>query len=131
MATQTNAGKAAGQAAALSADRKIRKPNPLKRWPGMPPFMTERRYFVLVNLPLKAGTVVNGQPVPEGTVLKSWQLHVCRSRGQVKKALRRIRQRYPTAYAVQGRTDKDTVSDRIPYSLVLPDSGTTMKGGAA
>lgn len=129
MAIHTKTGMA-GQAAALPTGRKIRKPNPLQRCPGMSPGMTERRYFVVIDRPLKAGTIVCGQPVPDGAVLKHCQLYVCRSRGQVKKALRRIRRRHPAAYAVQCRTDKEYVADWIPYGLVLPGSGTAPKGGA-
>jgi hypothetical protein len=107
----------------MNTPHQTRQPNPLNRWPGMPPILTERRFFVVVDRPLTAGALVNSRPLPAGAVLKGWQLHVCRSRGQVKKALRRIRQRHPSAYAVQGRYDKDTVTDNIPATLVLPICG--------
>ena len=121
---------AAGQAAALPADHKGCRPNTHGPILGCPPCLTERRFYVVIDIPLMAGTIVNGRPVPAGAFLKAHPLQVLHSHGQLKKALKRIRRNRPAAYGLEMRSDKDA-GPGTPRRLVLPGSGVAMKGGAA
>lgn len=104
---------AAGQAAALPAT-----PASL-RWHGL----TEVRFHVVLDIPLKPGTLVHGAPVPAGAWLRAYPLATTHTRGQMKKALRRIRRRHPAARGVKVRFEPG--DDHSPASLDLKGTRTS------
>ncbi len=79
-------------------------------------------YYVCATVPLPAGALVNGAPVPAGSKVASWPLaRPLKSRRQVIKALARIRRRVPNAYVVESWRMLDPNSRaNAPCSLVLP-----------
>lgn len=82
-------------------------------------------YFVVHDLPLRAGTIVNGQPMPEGACLQNWPLcPALHSRRQCTRAFRKLQKRHPDARRMwlQAVIGPDML--RSPETLVIPEART-------
>jgi hypothetical protein len=66
-----------------------------------------RRYFVVRDVALTPGTIVNGTPAPLGSSVIGWPL--CKplfSRLQFRKAMKRLKRKHPDSYGIR--------LDRVP-----------------
>lgn len=79
--------------------------------------------YVVDDLPLQAGAIVNGKPVPAGSSIKSWPLAgPLHSRRAAKRTHRRMMARHPGCYRVAWRVMVDREDERCPMPAHFPAS---------